>query len=361
MWPVLFHVVVPEGLGRAAVVLLAAGVVALRAVLWVRRARAEGERATLLDALRADAVFAGALAAVTAAVWKAGLLDRELRLPVHAYGVLVGLGFVLGVHVAQREARRRGQEPERIAGLAFWVGLAALAGSRAYFVAVNPGEFFGPGAFVATPLGRLPRLLVPWEGGLVFYGGFLAATLAAFLYLRRHRMPFLAHADTVIPSVALGHFLGRLGCFCAGCCWGAAADGGLPWAVRFPPDSLAWQTLAARAHPERFLAAGGATTLPLHPVQLYEAAGELAVFALLVLVVRPRKRFDGQVLAAWLVLYALLRTAVEVFRGDVERGVWAGLGAGQWTSFAIFAAGVAVWVRAREVRATAPARAAAGR
>jgi phosphatidylglycerol---prolipoprotein diacylglyceryl transferase len=174
-------------------------------------------------------------------------------------------------------------------------------------------------------------------------------------------MPFLPHADTLIPSVAFGHFLGRLGCFAAGCCWGEIAHGHLPWATSFPPGSLVYQSFAGRPHAAELLAADRLSTLPLHPVQLYEGFGELAIFLVLILLVRPRKRFHGQVLATWLLLYAVLRTVVELFRGDVERGIVAGLGVGQWTSLAIFAAGVAIWARARKGRASeapplAPAR-----
>jgi phosphatidylglycerol:prolipoprotein diacylglycerol transferase len=198
-----------------------------------------------------------------------------------------------------------------------------------------------------TPFGRIPRVLAFWEGGLVFYGGFIGAALTAWWYMRRHAMPFLAHADTLIPSVAIGHFFGRLGCFCAGCCWGDVAHRHLPWLAKFPPESLAYQTFASRANPAAYLAGDRLATLPLHPTQLYESFGELGLFLLLVLVVRPGKRFHGQVLATWLMLYAVLRTVVELFRGDVERGVWLGLGAGQWTSMVIFAVGAAIWARAR--------------
>jgi phosphatidylglycerol:prolipoprotein diacylglycerol transferase len=359
MLPVLFDVVVPEGLGKLVAVLLAAAVIALRAWGYLRRARKQGEPATLLEALRADAWLALALAVGVGSLWRAGVLDPEIRLPLHAYGLLIAAAFLSGMWLAQREGRRRGQDPERIADLSFWVLVAALVGSRVYFIFVNWDDYFGPGrALVATPLGRIPRLLAFWEGGLVFYGGFIGAVLTAVWYMRRHAMTFLPHADTIIPSVAFGHFLGRLGCFSAGCCWGEVAGGHLPWATRFPPGSLAFQTFQSRPHPEAFLAADRLSTLPLHPVQLYEAFGELALFLLLVLAVRPRKRFHGQVLATWLVLYAVLRTVVEFFRGDVERGVVAGLGVGQWTSVAIFAAGAAIWARSRRGRAFAAAAAA---
>jgi phosphatidylglycerol---prolipoprotein diacylglyceryl transferase len=362
MLPVLFDVVVPAGLGKALAIAAAAAVIALRVFGYLRRARKEGERAGVSEALRDDAWVIAALAVAVGALWRSGLLDHELRLPLHTYGLLIALAFLAGMWLAQREARRRGQDPERIADLSFWVLVSALVGSRVYFIFVNWDDYFGPGrAFVSTPLGRLPRLLAFWEGGLVFYGGFIAAALTAAWYMRRHEMKFLPHADTLIPSVAFGHFLGRLGCFSAGCCWGEVAERHLPWATRFPPVSLAYQSFATRPHPEAFLAPDRLSTLPLHPVQLYEAFGELALFLVLVLLVRPRKRFHGQVLAIWLLLYAGLRTTVEFFRGDVERGVVAGLGVGQWTSLAILAAGAAIWARGRRGGARLAAASGAAR
>jgi len=355
MLPVLFHVVLPAGLGKLAAALAVVLVAALRAVGYVRRARREGGRVTFRGALRDDAVTIGLLAAGAVILWRAGLLDGEIRLPLHTYGLLIASAFLVGILLAQREARRRGQDPERIADLSFWILVAALVGSRVYFIFVNWEDYFGAGRMlVSTPFGRIPRLLAVWEGGLVFYGGFIGAALTALWYMRRHGMAFLPHADTLIPSVAFGHFLGRLGCFGAGCCWGELAHGHLPWAARFPPASLAYQTFASRPHPEAFLAADRLATLPLHPVQLYEAFGELAIFLVLVLAVRPRKAFHGQVLAAWLLMYAVLRTVVELFLGDVERGVVAGLGVGQWTSLAIFATGAVLWARARKPRTPSP-------
>jgi len=354
--PVIFDIVIPAGLGLPLAVGLVVVIVALRAWGYLRRSRREGERSTVGAALRDDGVIIGVLALVAGALWRAGLLGGEIRLPLHSYGLLIASAFLVGIWLAQREARRRGQDPERIADLSFWILVAALVGSRVYFILVNWGDYFGPGrGLVSTPFGRIPRLLAVWEGGLVFYGGFIGAALTAWGYMRRHRMPFLAHADTLIPSVAFGHFLGRLGCFAAGCCWGEVAHGHLPWGARFPPASLAYQTLSGRDHAEAFLAPDRLSTLPLHPVQLYESFGELAIFVLLVLLVRPRKRFHGQVLAVWLLVYAVLRAVVELFRGDVERGVVGGLGVGQWTSLAIFAVGAAIWVRARKAHTGSPA------
>lgn len=344
MLPVLFSIVIPAWLAMpaviAAIVLLTAG----RAFFYVRRARADGQEVSWLGALKDDAWVIGGLVVLAGALWRGGLLDQEIRLPLHTYGLLIATGFLVGIGLAQREARRRGQDPERIADLSFWILVAALVGSRVYFILVNWKDYFEAATFLAqTPFGRIPRVLAIWEGGLVFYGGFIGAALAAWLYLRRHRMPFLAHADTLIPSVAIGHFFGRLGCFGAGCCWGDVAHLHLPWLAQFPPESLAFQTFANRPNPAAFLAPDRLHTLPLHPTQLYESFGELGIFLLLVLWVRPRKAFHGQVLATWLMVYAVLRSVVESLRGDLERGLVLGLGVGTWTSIVIFAVGASIF------------------
>ncbi len=348
MLPTLLRLTIPAGYGLP-VALLAVFLVTLgRAIAYRRRLLRDGTKTSLVGALLDDKLTIGILLLAVGVAWRSGLLDGSLSLPLHSYGLLIATAFVVGIWLAQREGKRQGQDPERIADLSFWILVAALVGSRVYFIFVNWGDYFGPGAWVATRFGRIPRLLALWEGGLVFYGGFIGATLTAWWYLRRHRMPFLAYADTLIPSVAFGHFLGRLGCFAAGCCWGRPCDAGLPWGARFPPESLAYQSFEMREGGSRFLSHDHLFTVPLHPTQLYESGGELLLFALLVLWVRPQKRFHGQALAFWLMAYAVLRTAVETFRGDVERGVVAGLGVGQWTSIAIFATGVAVWVLARK-------------
>src|SRR5512138_1017733 len=345
MLPILFQISIPATWAKLVVALVFVALTVGRALLYLRRARKEGQKLTLVDALKDDAFTIVFLALVAVILWRGGYLEQDVKLPLHTYGLLVASAFIIGAALAQREAAKVGQDPDRVADLSFWILASALVGAHVYFILVNHEEYFGP-----DWLGRLgpwpwPKFLLPQ--GMVFYGGFIGAVIGAGWYMRRYQLPFLPYADTLIPSVAFGHFLGRLGCFGAGCCWGDVAHVHVPWLASFPRVSLAYQTLAGRPHPEDFIAPGGATTLPLHPTQLYESFGELAIFLLLVLVVRPRKRFDGQVLAVWLLVYSVLRTVVEMFRGDVERGVYFGLGAGQWTSIAILTAGVLVWVLGR--------------
>jgi phosphatidylglycerol:prolipoprotein diacylglycerol transferase len=359
MLPILWTLVIPAGWAGPLAVAIAALVALLRAGDEVHRARREGNAVKLGQALWRDRLFVVVLLAAALGLWRSGLLAGALALPIYTYGLLISVGVVLGILLAQREARRQGLDPNRIADLGFWLLLSAVVGSHLFFAAVNAREFFSAETWlVEAPwvsrllaglsLGllhveRIPRILVP--EGLVFYGGFLAAAATGVVYLLRNRLPLAAYADALIPSLALGHCFGRLGCFAAGCCWGAVGHGHLAWLTAFPPGSAAYESLAARpGGAAEYLAPGGLSTLPLHPTQLYEAAGELVLFFVLVMLVRPRKRFHGQVMAAWLVLYALLRTGVELFRGDVERGVFGGLGVGQWTSLVVLLAGVAVWV-----------------
>lgn len=345
MLPVLLQITIPAAWAKLVVALAFLALTLGRALFYVWRARKEGEKATLVGAVKDDAVTVVILAAVGLALWRAGYLDADISLPLHTYGLLVASAFIIGAALAQREAARVGLDPERVADLSFWILASALVGAHLYFVLVNHEDYFGPDWLTTTRLlGRWPRFLLP--AGMVFYGGFIGAVIAAFVYMRRHGMRFLPYADAIIPSVAFGHFLGRLGCFGAGCCWGDVAHVHLPWLARFPQSSLAYQTLVGRPNPEDFIAADHLTTLPLHPTQLYESFGELGLFLALVVLVRPRKRFHGQVLATWLLLYALLRSLVESFRGDVERGVVLGLGVGIWTSLLIFAAGAALFATA---------------
>jgi phosphatidylglycerol:prolipoprotein diacylglycerol transferase len=258
---------------------------------------------------------------------------------LHTYGLAIALGFTLGVVMAARQARRAGLDGEKFVDLLFWILVTGIAGSRLAFVLLHAGEYLrlcaGAGerswgrilADCAAPL----RI---WEGGLVFYGGALGAAAAVAVFARRHGWPFGKVADALAPALALGHAVGRLGCFFAGCCYGR------PWAhgLAFPRGSVAYDELSHAGA----VVEGAATTPPLYPTQLFEAAGELAIFFALVWF-RRRQRFDGATALLYAVLYGLLRIGVEIFRGDAGRGVLAGgVSVGQLVSAAVVIAAAAV-------------------
>jgi phosphatidylglycerol:prolipoprotein diacylglycerol transferase len=255
----------------------------------------------------------------------------DLHLAVPSYGAAVMLGFALGTWLAIRQAARLSRQPTAegstpviarsdLLDLAFYLLVFGLLGSRLLYVLLDAGDFarlcLGSGAprpFARAASDCLAPLKV-WDGGLVFYGGLLAAAAVTARFVRRRGWRFGVVGDLFAPGLALGHAVGRLGCFGAGCCFGkACAAAGAP-CVAFPPGSVAHSHLVSFAH----LPATATATQPLHPTQLYEAAALLGIFFLLLLW-RRRQRFHGQLFLVYLLSYGLLRAAIEVFRGDVTR------------------------------------------
>jgi len=245
---------------------------------------------------------------------------REVAL--HSYGVLIAIGLAAGIALAYRQARRQGMDGGRVLDAAFWMIVAGLIGSRVVYGLVNAGEFArvcfqGGGAprSAGAVLSDCTRILAIWQGGLVFYGGVAGAALVGYRFARREGWSFPMFGDLFAPALALGHAFGRLGCFAAGCCFGKV--GGGSWAASFPRGSVAFDELAAMGG----IPSGWQTTPGLHPTQLYEAFGELVIFVAL-LVLRPRvRRQPGTLLITYLGLYAVLRFIVEMFRGDMVRGL----------------------------------------
>jgi phosphatidylglycerol:prolipoprotein diacylglycerol transferase len=248
-----------------------------------------------------------------------------------AYGFFVAIGFLAGMGLTLRLARRTGLDRDRIANLAIYCALAGLAGAKLLmflmdfpYYAENPGRIFS-----------LDTLL---SAG-VYYGGFLAALAFGWSYIRRHRLPWWRTADTFAPGIALGHAIGRLGCFAAGCCWGSECR--RPWAVTF-------------TNPEAHELTGVPLGVPLHPAQLYEAAATALVAAFLYLRYR-RPHAEGEILAWYLALYSGARFFLEFFRHHDQPFPVAAvpLTWTQWIAAALFLAGVALLLGQRRQQSDA--------
>ncbi len=243
-------------------------------------------------------------------------------LDIHAYGLLVAMGAIAGVLFALRQGRRMGFDTAAVLDLAFWALVAGIVGSRVLYVIVHAGDYArlcaGTGASrpALRALADCTAPLYIWQGGLVFYGGALAAAGVVLRFARRRSWPVGNVADLLAPSLALGHALGRVGCFLAGCCYGKVSTFG----VHFPPNSVAYHELASSG----LVTPGAPATPALAPTQLYEAAGEGLLFVLLVLL-RRRRPFPGSLALVYVMGYALLRATVEVLRGDQGRGFLFGI------------------------------------
>lgn len=205
---------------------------------------------------------------------------------------MLALAFSLGYFEALRRAIRSNRDPRHIELLFLIILGSAVVGSRLFHVV-----FEDPVYYYRNP----SRIFAVWQGGYTFYGGLLIGILGVYAYCGARRISFLDTMDIITPSVMLGVFIGRIGCFLAGCCWGKPTD--LPWGVVFSnPLSM------ASDHVHR-----------LHPTQAYEALGGLALFVYC-WTSANRRRFEGQVFFAGLIGYAVLRFFVEIFRGDDYRG-----------------------------------------
>jgi phosphatidylglycerol:prolipoprotein diacylglycerol transferase len=240
---------------------------------------------------------------------------------LHTYGVFVAAAFFVAILWSLRQARQEGIDPERMLDLAFYVTLSAIIGARVLFIIVEYRYF------MENPL----RIFKIWEGGLVFYGGLILAVVTAIAYLRKHAMPVLKVGDIIAPALALAQAVGRFGCLSAGCCYGK--ETGVPWGIVFTdPGSLV---------PLEKL------SLTLHPTQLYSSFGNLLLFLILYGMGR-RKRFDGQVMLLYGILYPLLRSAIEFFRGDPRGALMGGMiSTSQAISAAVCVVSVYYYLRVR--------------
>ena len=255
---------------------------------------------------------------------------------LHTYGVLVALAFLAGLWIAARLGGRAGLNVDAITNLGIYCALSAIAGAKImmflidvpYYVR-NPGEIFS-----WTTL----------QAGGVFYGGFLAALGVSWWYIRRTKLPGWRTADVFAPAIALGHGIGRLGCFSAGCCWGVLCT--RPWAVVF-------------RNPVANQLVGVPIGVPLHPTQLYEAFAEFAIFGILYWRYGKPHR-PGAIIALYLLLYPAARFVVEFYRYHDQVNPFGGpLDTSQWISLILMGAGAAYFLRGRPA---APAKtAAAGR
>ena len=227
------------------------------------------------------------------------------RLHLYSYGVSISAGVLLALLMMVRLSKVQGfPKSEQVFDMVFCSVFFGFLGARIYFVIQNI-DFY---------IDRPGHVFAFWEGGLIFYGGLIDASLALIIFFSVKGIGVLKGFDFIAPYVAFCHAFGRIGCFLNGCCHGNVCD--LPWAVTFPGEEVS-----------------------RHPVQLYEAFLNLALFAALKMYYRKRK-FDGQILAFYFGGYACIRWLMEVFRS--ENPAWAGMTYNQWISIfiAVVAAGI---------------------
>ncbi len=257
---------------------------------------------------------------------------RIFDVPIYAYSFCLCLSFVLGM-LWLLYSDRRSRTPIGIRpDIGVWIFLGAIAGARAFHV-IQFGE----------PVCQIFSLT---SSGLVFYGGFLGGLFVVLLYAWIFRLPTLPLLDRLAPCLAFGEAITRVGCFLNGCCWGLPTR--LPWGVHFPRYSHPWDAQVDQG----LLFPVETHSLAVHPTQLYMTLGLLVLFGIL-LWLRPRLRFHGGILCAYLIGYGCWRGFVETFRGDSAHDIL-GMTVSQCISIALIFLGAALsfWLRRRSTSVT---------
>jgi phosphatidylglycerol:prolipoprotein diacylglycerol transferase len=245
-------------------------------------------------------------------------IPRFGPITVYTYGVLLAAAYLLGLQLAMVRARKRNLDATRVMDLGIYIIISALVGAKLLLLVTDFQTF------KSNP-GELLNLLR--EGG-VFYGGLIVAVVVALWYIRRVGLPLWTTCDVFAPGIALGHVVGRFGCFFAGCCFGKPTS--VPWAITFT---------------DPFAAANVGTPLnvPLHPTQLYEAGAEFLILIVLLVTEKRGHKFAGRTFWLYMLLYSVSRYVIEFYRGD-ERGNVGPLSTSQFVSVILAPLAIAMLV-----------------
>ena len=245
---------------------------------------------------------------------------------IPTYGVLVALGFLSGLGITLRLARRAGLAADKITNLAIYCVMAGILGAKLFMILFDLDEYIHhPGEIFS---------METLQAAGVFHGGFIVAFIFAAIYMNRQHLPVLKTMDVFAPGIVLGQGIGRIGCFAAGCCWGKECD--LPWGVRFRSDFAAPVPL----------------NKTLHPAQLYESAADILIFAFLYHRAQ-QKHTAGQVIALYLVLYSTARFIIEFFR-EHEQALIGPFSLTQWLALLLCGVGIGMLMRIGQEPARGP-------
>jgi phosphatidylglycerol:prolipoprotein diacylglycerol transferase len=251
-------------------------------------------------------------------------------IPIYSYGVMLGLSLVVGWYLTLGLAEREGLPKETMANNYVVTAIAAVAGSRILYILTNLNDFtMDPQTHEALPFAQaIAGLFAMRKGGLVAYGGFLGGLAGSYFFLRHHKIPLLPWADVAVPSLASGLMITRIGCYLFGCDFGQPLKASAPAFLKklgtFPHwDKVKEGIEGAPAWADHVrngrIPPTDATSLPVHPTQLYESLVGLGLLVLL-LWARKRQSFRGQIFFLFAFAYGVCRYCLEILRDDAERG-----------------------------------------
>jgi phosphatidylglycerol---prolipoprotein diacylglyceryl transferase len=210
---------------------------------------------------------------------------------IYTYGILLAAAYLLGLKLAMVRAKARQLDEARILDLGIYIIVSALVGAKLLLLVTDFNTY------ASNPRELLSLVRVAG----VFYGGLILAVVVAIWYIRRVGLPLWTTCDVFAPGIALGHVVGRLGCFFAGCCYGKPTT--MPWGIVFTDPFAAANT-------------GTPLNVALHPTQLYEAGAEAIILFILLGTESRGRRYPGRTFWLYMLLYAVSRYVIEIYRGD---------------------------------------------
>ena len=214
------------------------------------------------------------------------ILFRIGTLTVYSYGVSLVIAIYLSLYLLTREAKK-GLDTQIILDIALWTIISGILGGKLAYIILNLPLYI-----------KNPFDIDLWRAGFIFNGGFFLSLLTVFFYTKKKKLSFLKVADLLIPYVAFGEAIGRIGCYLNGCCYGIPTD--LPWGKVFTLNSPAGYHYGA---------------LKLHPTQLYSSFFLFILF-LILKNIRAHRKFEGQTFLFYLILYPAFRFFLDFLRGD---------------------------------------------
>ena len=221
---------------------------------------------------------------------------------IHSYGLLLAISFLVGVSFASSRAKKMGLVSGIVSDVSFWIILSAIIGARLYYVFLHFEEFSGNYTAIFNPFqgGSIGI------GGLVMYGGLLGAIFGGFVFFKIHKIPFLPYADAIAPTLGIGIFFTRIGCYLNGCCYGMPTESAI--GVKFPIMSPAGQ-YQVHMHANALI-----------PSQLFLSAGGI-LLAVTVILAAKKINFVGFQFYLAGAIYSVIRFAVDFtrFYGPHER------------------------------------------
>lgn len=225
---------------------------------------------------------------------------------IYSYGLMLVLAFFVSAYLASRQAKKAHIDPDKIFNLCFYVFIAGIIGSRVFYVAYNFSYY------LKHPI----EIIMLQHGGMAIFGGIIFGSIFACLFIKKNKMDLLTSLDLLIPFIALGQAIGRIGCFLNGCCFGKASAFGI------------------------YSPASGQTLIP---TQLYSSLAMFLIFLILRFMLN-RRHLPGQILYFYLFFYSIKRFSIEFFRNDSPR-IFHGLTIFQLLSLAMFFFSLAMFIR----------------